>query len=93
MEGDTNNAEGGRPVDDGQPDAEPKIRSERIAESEPYSKLLLDNDGVVWAFKVTQGRHTYYTVESQDRCWRFSLEYSARAKFSREVKRRYGGGL
>jgi hypothetical protein len=90
MEEDANNVGGGRPAGDGQPDAEIKIRAERIAFPKPFAKKLLDNYGQVWLFQVTEGRRTYYTVESQDRCWKFGFLFSAEGKFSREVKRQEG---
>ena len=90
MEGDTDNADGGRPADESQLSAENEIRAERIAARKPSVKRLLDQYGETWLFAVTEGSRTHYQVERGDRCWRFSLEYSARSKFTRELRRQGG---
>ena len=53
--------------------------------SPPVIKKLLANCGRVWLFSVECGELTTYQVERDDRCWRFDLLSSARAKFEGEV--------
>jgi len=94
MEGDTGSEGDGRPEDKPPDDEKLNERSvisgQRIAARQPFRKVLLDNHGELWLFRIWEGDHTRFTVEKGETVWKFGLEYSARSKFAREV-RRLGG--
>jgi hypothetical protein len=71
------------------PERHKESGSSTVAVTQPSAKQLLDNYGTVWLFEQREGARVSYAVEHNDQVWRFSLYFSARAKFEREIAK-YG---
>jgi len=67
-----------------------KVDRRTLTDAKPYRKVLLDNYGELWLFRIWEGGHSHFAVEKAEQCWKFSLEYSARSKFTRELRRQGG---
>jgi hypothetical protein len=56
-----------------------------------FAKLLLEQRGTIWLFKITEGERVTFSVERSDRILQFSHYPSARAKFELELLRQLIG--